>query len=120
MKSIHYDSEGDILTITFVKDRAQPRRGVELSDNIVLYFNPKTHEPVELILISYQAMLQASAQKPLRLPGLQTLSPSARNTVLRIMRRPPIANFLRLETGTRVPSSYPANVFTSDVLRAVT
>ncbi len=121
MKSIHYDSEGDILTVTFVEINDQPARGVELSDNVVLYYNTKTKEPIELILVSYQAMLKAGIQRPLQLDGLRKLPAPARSSVLQIMRRPPVSNFLRLveARGHKVPGSYPAQVFTPSALKAV-
>ncbi len=121
MKSIHYDSEGDILTVTFAHAEDQPMRGVELNDNIVLYYNSKTKEPIELILVSYQAMLKASAHKPLRLAGLQLLPASVRMAVLRIIRRAPVSNFLKLveARGRQVPASFPAEIFTSSALKAV-
>jgi uncharacterized protein YuzE len=36
MKAIHYDTEGDILSVTFTETGEQPHTGVELVDNIVL------------------------------------------------------------------------------------
>lgn len=121
MKSIHYDSEGDILTVTFVEVNDQPARGVELNDNVVLYYNTKTREPVEFLLISYRAMLESSSARPLRLEGLKHLPTTARNTVLRIVRRPPVSYFLRVveEKGKKVPSSFPAEILTSAALKAV-
>lgn len=61
MKAIHYDAEGDILSITFSEAKTQTQSGIELSDNIVLYYNPETAEPLELILVSYQAMVHVRA-----------------------------------------------------------
>jgi len=121
MKSIHYDSEGDILTVKFIPTGDQPTRGVELNDNVVLYYNPKTKEPVELILVSYQAVLRADDQKSLRLDGLTKLPVSVRNLVLRMIRRPPVSDFLELrETrGNKLQRSYPTQVFTSHALKAV-
>ncbi len=52
MKAIHYDAEGDILSVTFAEAGSEPQTGVELSDNIVLYYNPETAEPLKLIMIS--------------------------------------------------------------------
>jgi hypothetical protein len=121
MKSIHYDSEGDILTVTFAHADDQPMRGVELNDNIVLYYNRKTKEPIELILVSYQALLKASARQPLQLGGLQVLPVSVRMAVLRMIRRAPVSNFLKLveARGRQMPASYPAEIFTSNALQAV-
>ena len=52
MKAIHYDTEGDILTVTFSEANALSQRGIELSDNIVLYYDAATDEPLSLILLS--------------------------------------------------------------------
>lgn len=121
MKSINYDSEGDVLTVTFAQANNQSVRGIELNDNIVLYYDTKTKEPVQLILVSYQAMLLAGAGKPLRLDGLRSLPSSVRTIVLRIVRRSAVSNFLQLvETPNRqVPASYPRAVFTSSAMQAV-
>ena len=121
MKSINYDSEGDILTVTFAQANNQSVRGIELNDNIVLYYDTKTKEPVELILISYQAMLLAGANKPFKLNGLLSLPTSVRAVILRIVRRSAVSNFLQLvETPNRkVPASYPRAVFTSSAMQAV-
>ena len=40
MKVIHYDAEGDILSVTFAETGEQLHTGVELTDNIVLYYDP--------------------------------------------------------------------------------
>jgi hypothetical protein len=64
MKNIHYDVEGDILSITFAEVKDQLHAGVELTDNIVLYFNSETEEPIKLLLLSYRRLLQASAWGP--------------------------------------------------------
>lgn len=121
MKSILYDSEGDILTVVFVENNDQPTRGVKLSDNVVLYYDVKTKQPIQLILISYLAMLETSTRKPLQLNGLQKMPASVRNSILRIIRVPPVSHFLGVvETRPRrAPTSYPMNVLTSTALKAV-
>lgn len=70
MKAIHYDAEGDILSVTFADANEHPQTGVELTDNIVLYYNPETAKPIKLMLLSYQAMLRASVRSPILLDGL--------------------------------------------------
>ena len=52
MKAIHYDAEGDILSVTFSEAAEQKHKGIELSDNIVLYYDPETEKPLKLILES--------------------------------------------------------------------
>ena len=49
MKAIHYDAEGDILCVTFAEASDQMHTGIELADNIVLYYNPETGKPLQLI-----------------------------------------------------------------------
>lgn len=66
MKSIHYDVEGDILSVTFVEAAGQKHTGIELMDQIVLYYNPDTARPLQLVVLSYQVLLQASRRSPLR------------------------------------------------------
>jgi hypothetical protein len=62
--------EGDILSVTFSETTGQKQTGIELSDNIILYYNPQTEKPLKLILLNYQALLQASAQTPILLDEL--------------------------------------------------
>jgi len=121
MKSIHYDSDGDILTITFVEVNERPARGVELSDNVVLYYDTKTKEPVELVLVSYRAMIENSTARPLQLDGIKVLPEPVRNSVLKIVRKPPVAYFLRvIETRDRnTPASFPVEILTPMALKAV-
>ena len=74
MRGIHYDAEGDILSVVFAESSHAGHTGIELADNIVLYYNPETDQPPELILVSYQALVRASEQRPIRLdrPGADT------------------------------------------------
>ncbi len=95
MKHLHYDIEGDILAVTFAE--GQPHLGVELSDNIVLYYNPQTAEALKLIVLSYQALLQASKNKPILLEGLATMPVQVRQIVIAMLQHPPLVNFLYLE-----------------------
>ena len=63
MRNIYYDVEGDILSVTFVEVEDQ-HTGIELSDNIVLYFNPDTEQPIKLLLLSYRLAWWKPAAKP--------------------------------------------------------
>jgi hypothetical protein len=121
MKYIHYDAEGDILSVTFAETEGQTHTGVELSDNIVLYYNPKTEEPLGLVLLSYRALLQASAQVPLPLEGLARAPARVRETVMSLLRRTPVTSFLQLvEThGQEPPASRLSEIFTPAALQAV-
>jgi len=96
MKGINYDAEGDILSIKFTEAKEQVHTGIELMDNIVLYFNPVTEQPLHLILSSYQAMMHASAQTPLSLDGLAKIPSTYQTTILKILQCAPLSNFLQI------------------------
>jgi hypothetical protein len=120
MKNIQYDAEGDILSVTFVEAENQPHTGVELSDNIVLYFNPETEQPIKLILTSYQRMAEVSRRHPISLCGLGELPDSMRSQVLGIVARPPVANFVHLvRSQNATPASRLDQIFTPTTLQAL-
>jgi hypothetical protein len=122
MKAIHYDAEGDILSVTFTEANGQKHTGVELSDNIVLYYNPETEQPLKLILLSYQKMLQASVKKPIVLDGLNQMPVKVKASIVALLQRTPITAFLQLdETHDNKPlASRVREVFTSSMLQMVT
>lgn len=121
MKAIHYDAEGDILSVTFTEASGQTHTGVELSDNIVLYYNPETEQPIKLVLLSYQKMLQASTQKPILLDGLDRMPTNVKLTVITLLHRTPLTTFLQLnEAHDNKPlSSRVREVFTPATLQTV-
>lgn len=96
MKAIHYDAEGDILSVTFTAVEGQRHTGLELSDNIVLYYNPETEKPLKLVLLSYRALLQASSQTPILLDGLALAPVRAQKTVTALLQRAPLTAFLQV------------------------
>ena len=121
MKAIHYDAEGDILSITFSEAKTQTQSGIELSDNIVLYYNPETAEPLELILVSDQAMVRASAQQPLLLDGLAEAPAKIQRIVKTILGRTPLNAFLQIveSHGNMPPTSRLREIFTPATLQTV-
>jgi len=121
MKAIHYDAEGDILSVTFTEAGEQSHTGIELSDNIVLYYNPDTEQPLELILVSYQALLQASLQAPILLDGLAQAPAKVRATVTALLQRAPLTAFVQLveAQGKTPPASRLQEVFTPTTLQTV-
>ena len=122
MKNIHYDAEGDILSVTFVEAKGQTHTGVELSENIVLYYNPETEQPLKLVLLSYRALLQASAEGPLKLEGLVRAPAKVQQTVISLLQRTPVTGFLQLVEARdkEPPTSRLSQVFTPAALQAVT
>lgn len=122
MKAIHYDAEGDILSISFVESGERGHTGVELSDNIVLYLDPVTKQPLTLILSSYQAMLLAHAQAPLLLDGLDRIPVTLRGTILKLLQQTPLSSFLQLVDAPLLtaPGSRLRDVFAPTILQTVT
>jgi len=121
MRYIHYDAEGDILSVTFAETEGQTHTGVELSDNIVLYYNPETGEPLGLVLLSYRALLQASVQAPIPLEGLSRAPVEVRETVISLLQHTPVTIFLQLVEARdqEPPTSRLSEIFTPAALRAV-
>lgn len=121
MKAIHYDAEGDILSVTFTESSEQTHTGIELSDNIVLYYNPETEQPLKLIFLSYQGLLQASQQAPILLDGLAQAPLKIKTTVTALLQRIPLTVFMQLvETHDKTPpTSRLHEIFTPDTLQMV-
>ena len=121
MKAIHYDAEGDILSVTFAVTDTGKQTGIELSDNIVLYYNPETKEPLQLILLSYQAMVQATTQQPILLEGLANAPIKIQKTIAKILTSTPISAFLQLIEGddSKLPTSRLREIFTPAALQTV-
>jgi len=121
MKAIHYDAEGDILSVTFSETNEQKHTGVELTDNIVLYYNPDTEKPLKLILLSYQALLAASAHAPILLDGLAEAPAKVQATVTALLQRAPLTAFLQLAEppGNTPLTSRLHEIFTPDALQIV-
>ena len=120
MKTIHYDAEGDILSVTFA-DAESEQTGVELSDNIVLYYNPATEEPLQLILVSYQAMLAANEHQPILLDGLARMPVQTQQTIKGVLGRMPLKAFLQLvaQPSASAMSGRLGRVFTPAAVDAV-
>ncbi len=106
MKAIHYDTEGDILSVTFYEAEQQKQVGFELSDNIVLYYNPETNAPLKLLFLSYRVLLQASSQTPISLDGLTHAPADKQATVTDLLKKEPLTVFLQI---ARCARSNPGN-----------
>ena len=120
MKAIHYDAEGDILTVTFSEAGEQKHTGVQLSDNIILYFDPETEQPLELILSSYQATIRASVHTPIQLDRLQKMPARWQEIVMSLLQRAPLNGFIELDEfqAKTTPVSRLHEVFTLDAQQA--
>lgn len=117
MRNFYYDAEGDILTVTFCESPIEGGTGIELHENIVLYFIPDQEKVLELILISYGAMLKA--QNPLLMEALTKLKPDWRQNIVNLIQKEPVANFLHIEKtdSTPIPSVYVKKVFDPEIMK---
>jgi hypothetical protein len=87
----------------------------------VLYYNPETKAPLQLILLSYQAMVQATTQQPISLEGLANAPLRIQKTIATILASTPISAFLQLveEGDSKLPTSRLREVFTPTTLQTV-
>lgn len=119
MKAFHYDIEGDILSVTFADATGQANVGVELSDNIVVYYNPETLQPLKLILVSYRAMVEASATTAIELDGLERLPKQRQTAIANMLGRKPLTTFLQLEEKRFPSATYLPQLFTPTAWQSV-
>jgi len=86
-----------------------------------LYYNPDTEKPLKLILLSYQALLEASTQAPILLDGLAQAPVKVQATVTALLQRAPLTAFLQLAgTPGKTPlTSRLHEIFTPDTLQTV-
>jgi hypothetical protein len=118
MRNFYYDAEGDILTVTFGEAPKDEATGIELHENVVLYFTPDQGKVLELILISYGAMLKD--QKPLHLKALTKLQPVWQQKILNILQKEPANHFLHIEKRDAAPIHllYIKKVFDPEIMKA--
>lgn len=118
MQAIHYDTEGDILSVTFAETEDQPHDGVEFTDNIVLYYNPQTQPPLKLIVVSYQAMVQTSLHTPFALDMLSRAPIPVQTVAMTLLRRAPLTAFLQMvEQAATPPSGRLREIFAPSALQ---
>lgn len=118
MRNFSYDAEGDILTVTFCEAAEDAVTGIELHENVVLYFNPDQGQILELILISYGAMLKKQAAIPLE--SLAKLEPEWQQIVLDILQKAPANHFFHLEKKPSGPKSvlYLKKIFDPEIIKS--
>lgn len=106
---IEYDREGDILELLFARGSG---RGVELSEELVLRYDPTTNQPLSLLLIGFSHFFQPTAYGPesYRLTGLERLPADERTRILQILTTPPVDQYLHvsaLALSTKQPHFAP-------------
>ena len=92
---IEYDKEGDILEVFFADGSG---KGLELADEIVLRYEPKTDNPLSLILLNYSHLIKPTEYGPesFRLNGMEHLPPSERQKIMTMLTSTPLNRFLRV------------------------
>lgn len=92
---IEYDREGDILEIFFAEGAG---RGLDLTDEIVLRYDPQSGRPLSLIFLTFSKLMQPTEYGPesFYLHRLQRLSVAERNQVMHILTSPPVNHYLRV------------------------
>jgi len=99
---IEYDREGDILEILFAKGAGC---GIELTDEMVLRYDPTTNRPLSLILVSFSHLIQPTEYGPesFRLTGVERLPSKRRDIVMRILTSAPVNRYLRISALSLPP-----------------
>ena len=92
-----YDTEGDILDITFDTGKPNQREGFELNDNIVLFVDRETDRPLGLMFISYSKLL---LQKSSFLDHLDTMPLPQQHRLMKSLGSELLTPFLMLVSPT--------------------
>ncbi len=99
MKELYYDAEGDILTVNFPPTEAKKETGIEITDNIVLYFDTIDEKPLQMILISYSRLVAHTRRNPLPLNKLAKYPKRLQRIALKLIQQAPVSHFLELKTS---------------------
>lgn len=93
-----YDSEGDILYISFTKDRKGTT--LSLNDYVVLTFDIATGQVKGLMVMNYAYLVQNNLSLPLT--RLDEFPPNMRSIVWNILNNPPVNKYLQLDKNLSV------------------
>jgi hypothetical protein len=99
---IEYDREGDVLDILFALGSGC---GIELTDEIVLRYDPTNNKPLSLIFVSFSHLIQPTEYGPesFRLTGVERLPPERRDIVMGILTSAPVNRYLRISALSLPP-----------------
>ena len=94
---LEYDREGDVLEIVFAVGAA---RGLELTEEIILRYDPQSAKPLSLIFLTFSHLLQLAGSSPggVRLRGFTKLPELERDKVLSILTTSPVNRYLTIST----------------------
>lgn len=96
---MYYDSEGDILYVTFEKHPHS--KGIQLTEEIVVRIDPATQRILKLIVHNYSrwVALSQNGRLPIAVTKLLDMSDFAQS-ILRALSAQPLGRFLALDTPT--------------------
>jgi len=97
MKELYYDAEGDILTVNFPSAKAKKETGIEITDNIVLYFDSVNEKPLQMIFVCYNRLVQYTRRRPLPLDKLASYPKRLQRIALKLLQTPPVSHFLEFK-----------------------
>ena len=91
-----YDEASDTLHITFAP--GEKATGVELTDHILLRYKKQEQRIVGITLLDYSLITQTTdvGQKGFPLTGLNDVSQETRDTILMLLKQPPVTDVLTL------------------------
>ncbi|MEK7278645.1 MAG: DUF2283 domain-containing protein [Chloroflexota bacterium] len=100
----NYDEEGDVLYISFRP--GETGMGINLTEHILLRFNPHTKQPVGLTLLDFSVLVSPTEMGPRNFPltGLDRLPDDLRQIVIDIITTPPVSYYLKVSTFYPSPS----------------
>ena len=101
---IEYDREGDILEVFFAEGSG---RGIELADEIVLRYDPRTGMPLSLIFLTYSQLVKPTPYGPesFRLHGMEHVPATERERIMQILTSPPVNRYLRVSAVSLTPDA---------------
>lgn len=92
---VEYDREGDMLEIFFAKGAGT---GLELSDEIVLRYDPEQNLPLSLIFLTFSKLIQPTefGVESFQLTGVEHLAKPKRNQIMDMLTSSPINHYLHV------------------------
>lgn len=93
-----YDQEGDILYVSFRP--GETGMGINLTEHILLRFNPQTKQPIGLTLLDFSVLVSPTELGPRNFPltGLDRLPSDLRQTVIDIITAAPVNHYIKVST----------------------
>jgi uncharacterized protein YuzE len=93
---VSYDDPSDTLNVSFAPGRSAT--GIELNEHILLRVDKTAREPMGLTIFNFSVLAQLTEMGPRSFPlgGLAEVSAELRDLALEILRRAPVAEYLKL------------------------